>query len=479
MRHPVLVVGAGPAGLTAATTLARMGVNTLLIERRTSVSTVPRATGISTRTMELMRAWGLEEELREGDIGATFSGRLAPTLTDPDGMTLTLGFPTAEEVGDLSPTSPAGVPQDHLEPVLLRHLRQHPCSEIRWGVELVSLVQNDDGVEATLRERETGRTSVVRAAYVVGADGAHSVVRNALDIAMTGPERLIDYMTVLFRAPLREAVPAPLHGLYMVTDPVGEGILLPVSSTDRWMYSHPWNPDVETLADYGQDRLTALIAAATGVADIRPHIERVGSFSFTAQIADRYREGRCFLAGDAAHKITPRGGTGMNTAVHDGFDLGWKLAWVLRGWATPSLLDTYEAERLPVGARNVALSADPRSGRRPVARTLAEDLGGRLRHVWISPGVSTLDLLGDGFTLLTGPNGQAWGRSSGCAMPLAVHTLDRDAAQALGLPPRGALLVRPDAQVAASWLRVAADPAEELHTAIQAVSRGLVAATAR
>jgi putative polyketide hydroxylase len=146
----------------------------------------------------------------------------------------------------------------------------------------------------------------------------------------------------------------------------------------------------------------------------------------------------------------------MNTAVAEGHDLGWKLAWVLRGWAGPDLLDTYEAEWRPVGARRTARSADPgpeASG----AEALGEDLNGRLSHAWLSHGEgrsSTLDLLGPGLTLLTGPDGRAWSEAAKAAatpFPLEVAVLDRPAGHAVGIGPGGAVLVRPDAQVVACW----------------------------
>jgi putative polyketide hydroxylase len=197
-----------------------------------------------------------------------------------------------------------------------------------------------------------------------------------------------------------------------------------------------------------------------------------GSFSFAAQVAERYRAGRAFLVGDAAQRMTPRGGMGMNTAVAEGHDLGWKLAWVLRGWAGPELLETYEAEWRPVGARRAARSAEP--GAEPDgARALAEDLNGRLPHAWLQLGegrLSTLDLLGPGLTLLTGPDGRAWAEAAQAAatgtldgaFPLDVQALDRPAARAMGLTPDGAVLVRPDAHPVASWPSPPPDPGSEL-----------------
>ena len=155
-----------------------------------------------------------------------------------------------------------------------------------------------------------------------------------------------------------------------------------------------------------------------------------GAFSFAAQVAERYRDGRAFLVGDAAHRMTPRGGMGMNTAVAEAHDLAWKLAWVLRGWAGPALLDTYEAEWRPVGSRRAARSADP-GPELPGPEALAEDLNGRLPHAWLPrqqrPPHSTLDLLGLGLTLLTGPVAEPWTAATAPlvpSFPLDVHHLD-------------------------------------------------------
>ena len=188
--------------------------------------------------------------------------------------------------------------------------------------------------------------------------------------------------------------------------------------------------------------------------DLDVRIERTGHFSAAAQLAERFSSGNVFIVGDAAHRVTPRGGTGLNTAIADGYDLGWKLAWVQRGWAPESLLATYEAERRPHAAHNVARSADPMGSRRGAATEVDVDLGGRIRHVWTEPGVtSTLDLVGDGLTLFSS-GVRAWqaaARALRCAVPVTVVTVEPIVARSLGLGSEGAVLVRPDGVPVAGW----------------------------
>ena len=202
-------------------------------------------------------------------------------------------------------------------------------------------------------------------------------------------------------------------------------------------------------------RRPALIVEASGVPGLNPQIERVRTFTYFAGVAERFREGPVLLAGDAAHRVTPRGATGMNAAIRDGYDLAWKLAWVQHGWAEDGLLDTYEAERRPAVEHNLARSSDSNGSQREVADELHVDLGGRITHLWLREGderISTLDLVGRELTLFTGPGGvgskpvidPAYGSA-----PVSVRELPVVAARGLGIAPGGSLLVRPDGVPAA------------------------------
>ena len=448
---PVAVVGAGPAGLMAAITLARQGVECLVLDRRADRSALPRATVVSLRNMELLRGWGLEAAVRAGGDAVDILMLECETLAAAGrGTQIDVGYPTARQSEVISPTSPACVPQDHLEAVLFEHLRSLPAATVRTGAAVTGVHLTPTGPRLHLADRTT-----VSARYVVAADGAHSAVRSSLGIAMRGDDQLHDGLTVQLRAPLWDVVGPHRFGLYVTlgTDPVC--VVLPAGG-DRWVCGFPWDPATERLEDYTDDRLVALVRAAAGRATLPVRIERVGAFSFAALVADRFRHGDVFLVGDAAHRVTPRGGTGMNTAMADGFDLGWRLSWVLQGWAGAGLLDGYERDRRPLAEHNLLRSADEDGSRRPPLVETNVDRGGRIAHHWLGPtgGRSTLDLVGPGMTLFTGPDGGSWNRATGAigaAPPIAVHELDPVSARALGITGDGALVVRPDGVVVAAW----------------------------
>jgi putative polyketide hydroxylase len=439
---PVLIVGAGPAGLTAAAALAHHGIDFLLVERRPQLSSLPRATAISTRSMEIFREWGLDGPIRAGEVDVEWVQWHCETLAAAaSGFATPTGFPTPAQCSVISPTRPACVPQDHLEPVLFDHLRSLGVGRLELGVTLAEVGARDNGVRVGLRDAH-GRSTFVDAQYLIAADGAYSTVRRRLDLRILGPDNLAGAASALFHAPLWDVLGDVRYGLYAISHPEADGVLLPAGVGDRWIYGTLG--DVDAVTD---DDLVRRIRIASGVPGLEPRVERTGKFSFAAQIAETYRAGNAFLIGDAAHRATPRGGTGMNTAIHDGYDLGWKLAWVLRGWAGPDLVDSYEQERRPVAEHNVSRSADPTGTTRDAGHELQADLGGRIPHAWVSEGVSTLDLIGQGITVFTGPDPSGW-EAAGIGLPLrapvTVQPLSAIGARAIGIRNGGALLVRTD-----------------------------------
>lgn len=455
----VLVVGGGPAGLTAAGALSRLGVDCLVVERRASLSALPRATSVSTRSMEILRSWGLEDEVRAGGVEVEWLMLPCETLADTGrARAVPIGLPTREQSLVISPTSPACVPQDHLEPVLLAHARSNGA-RVELGVEVTGVKPAPDGVRATLRDVATGRERQARARYLIAADGAHSRVRAELGIPAHGLGGLGEAVSAVFGAPIWPLLGEHRYGIYDINHPDARGVLLPAGRGDRWLYGVVWGPGQDAATADDPEWFARRIRLAAGVPDLPVAIERTGRFRFATQLAERFREGSAFLVGDAAHRVTPRGGTGMNTAIHDGYDLGWKLGWVLRGWAPAALLDSYELERRPVAEHNMAWSADPAGSAANADLALHADLGGRIPHVRVHTDagpLSTLDLLGPGLTVFTGPEGGRWEAPESVAadrVPVTVRRVDPIAARALGLRGGEALVVRPDGTPAAAAAR--------------------------
>jgi putative polyketide hydroxylase len=465
-QAPVLVVGAGGAGLAAATELTRHEIPVLLVERRTTLSSHPRATVLSLRSMELMRAWGLDADVRAHSAEVDSRMLESETLADAAaGTPIQVGYPSAEQSRMISPTAPVCVAQDLVERVMVDHLQTRPSARIELGTELTSILADGEGVRAELRDVRTGALRTVEARYLVAADGARSAVRGALGIHLVGPDNLMEGVTTLLRAPLWELVGEHRHLIYSITHSAAPGVFVPTGASDRWLFGGGDD-------DGSDERRTAqLIRIAAGAPDLPVRIERSRYFSAGAQLAEQWRSGRIFLAGDAAHRVTPRGGTGLNLALHDGYDLGWKLGWVLRGWAGQALLDSYEAERRPVAEHTVARSADPFGSRRPAENEVRVDLGARMPHVW-SGERSTLDLLGPGLTLFAACGGAVWETAAAelaARVPVAVRLLDPVTTRALGAPGRAALLARSDGTPVAI-LPASADPLPSLRAAVCSVT---------
>src|SRR5262245_39486499 len=218
-RTSVLVVGAGPAGLVTSLVLARQGVRSTLVERHPGTSIHPRASGISTRSMEIFRRLGIEEEIRAFSLDAMPLMAMSPTLASPERRVGPLGFPTPDQAAAASPTGPVISPQDHVEPVLRRRIEALGRTDLRFGTEVVDLRQDASGVETTVVDRATGERSVIASEYVVAADGGRSTVRDLVGIEAIGPTAIELWASILIRADLWSLVGQPRYGLYMLGGP--------------------------------------------------------------------------------------------------------------------------------------------------------------------------------------------------------------------------------------------------------------------
>ena len=240
--------------------------------------------------------------------------------------------------------------QDHLEAILARRAVA-AGAQLRYGAELTGLRPADGAILASVAA-PPGPPTTIRARYVIGADGAHSAVRQAAGIATSRARTFGDWVSILFRSPLRDHTGDRPCLVYGIADPGTGGVILRTDAADRWIRGVPWHPEQgERLEDFDQNRCTALIRSAAGVPDLPVKIADIRSFTMTAAIADRYRAGRSVLAGDAAHVFTPATGMGLNLAIHDGTVLAQVMADTIEHGDQPETLDRYERACRPLAEK--------------------------------------------------------------------------------------------------------------------------------
>jgi 2,4-dichlorophenol 6-monooxygenase len=351
---PVLIVGAGPVGLTAAILLSRQGIESLVVDRRPGPHRAPQAHVVNPRTLEIFRAAGLDAAaLRARSTPREDGSHVSwvTTLAGPE-----LGRLPYERQGndalEYTPTPLLNLSQHRLEPLLLDHLRTHERATLRYRHEWAALEQDADAVSACVRDLEHESEYEVRSQWLLAADGAGSRVRNALGIEMTGPDRLQSFVMIHFEANLRALVRERPAILYWTIDPACAGAFVAHDIDRTWVFMHPYDPDTEPVETFTEAACAAIVRRAIGPAEVDLVVRDTSAWTMTAQVAARYGAGRVFLVGDSAHRFPPAGGMGMNTGVQDVHNLAWKLRAVTDGWAGAALLDSYETERRPVAQRN-------------------------------------------------------------------------------------------------------------------------------
>jgi 2-polyprenyl-6-methoxyphenol hydroxylase-like FAD-dependent oxidoreductase len=490
-RYPVLIVGAGLAGLSAAMFLAVHGVGALVVERHRTTSIYPKARGQFPHTMEALAVAGVADQMLRASppepgfrivVAESVTGRVFnEVLIDRD-----------PDFSDLSPAGWANASQERAEPILLARARELGA-DVRFSTELVSFTQDDHEVRAVIRDQHGERT--VMADYLVAADGHRSPIRHALGIGTHGRGDLGRSTGIVFEADLgRDG-----FGLYYLRNPElpqGSGVVVSTDERNRYALSVGYRENVT------DGEWVDLIRTATGIPDLMPEllVEGVANGHTSARVADTFSQGRVHLIGDAVRVMPPTGGFGGNTAILDGYYLAWKLAMVVQGEAGPALLDSHDAERRPyadilveqqyaayvqrmrpdLADDTVAPPVDPIStlffGYRHLSNAVAMDPndngtplenpeqstarpGSRAPHVPLlkqSAELSTRDLFGRNFVLLTTTAGHRWlQEAEKLNLSLTVYRVGTDVedpegrfTKTYGITERGAVLIRPDGFVA-------------------------------
>ena len=348
----VVVVGAGPTGLTLALLLARAGVRVTLVERNTEPQRHPAACILDTRTMEVFREIGQAERILAASQNVFERAGITwvTTLAGRELGRCTALPPDVEALLALSPVHATVYPQNRLEPMLWQQAAETEEIDFRPGDECVAITETEHGVTCTLATGD-GRMDV-SADYVVACDGTGSPMRKLAGIGTDG--RLIQHMIgVYFTADLSAMVDHRKSILYWTLNADALGVLIAHWLPREWVLFVPYYPPQQSAESYTESRCRSLIEHAVGILPPDLEIKLVRPWSLGAAVADRYRQGRLFLAGDAAHSFPPTGGLGLNTGVQDAHNLAWKLAAVMRDEAGPDLLDSYEVERRPVARINL------------------------------------------------------------------------------------------------------------------------------
>jgi 2-polyprenyl-6-methoxyphenol hydroxylase-like FAD-dependent oxidoreductase len=527
---PVLIVGGSLVGLSTALFLAHHGVPSLSVERHGGTAIHPRAGHFQLRTLELLRSVGLEETVRRTSEESYFpNGGISAMETVRGGEIAVYVGDLNDGVQEFSPSRRLFVAQDALEPIL-RERAIELGATVRYGAEVAAVQEVDDGVTAEIHDRASGEARTVRARYLVAADGWRSPIRQQLGIGMRGYGRLSRSATLYFRADCAEMLEGTNLGVIYVFNPHLRGFFRFERSGRAGFLAvntlgDPREPGaLDVTKDLTPERARELVRTAIGVADVPVEIDDVAHWDATADVAERYQQGRIFLTGDAVHALPPNGGFGGNTGIQDAHNLAWKLALAVQGLAGDELLATYDAERRPIGQQMIE-QAYTRYARRVTPEIAPDDVPDQIDDLWIEIGygyrssaviaddddgqraiiedprecngrpgtraphvelerdgraISTVDLTGRHFVVLAGADGAAWVAAAAEAaervgVPVDAHVLGADTdphgrfESAYGVSAAGAVLVRPDGFVAFRSRAGVEQPADVLESALRSV----------
>lgn len=360
LKFPVLIVGAGPVGVMAAHMLSGLGVPSLVVERRLGRSTAPKAHAVNSRTLEICEQVGIPaHSIRQAGAAAEQAGWVH-FVTDLAGTSF--GSLPYERQGDMALTDTPfpliNIAQPLFENLLSERLEARPDVAIWRGCELIDYAETETGIIATVQMRGASKPVQIASQYVIAADGAGSTLRKLAGVALEGLANLDHFLMIHFEADLSQLVEERPGVLHFLLNQENSGVLICYEARKTWVLMHSYDPTQETLADYDQTKTHTLVEQAVGKSIPDLNIRNISPWSMCAEVAQSYRKGRVFFAGDAAHRFPPTGGLGLNTGIADVHNLTWKLAHVLNRTGSDALLDSYQSERRPVAEINTTQSLE-------------------------------------------------------------------------------------------------------------------------
>jgi 2-polyprenyl-6-methoxyphenol hydroxylase-like FAD-dependent oxidoreductase len=510
----VLIAGAGPVGLALACELGLRGIDCLIVEKRDGRVHVPKMSLVSAGSMEFCRRWGIAKQVRTAVWSENHALDFVYMETLAGRELARIKIPSyAQKTPDWTPEGMAQCPQIYFDPILAGRVAQLKGVTFAYNTSLEEFTDTGEDVTATLADAVTGVTREVHARYLIGCDGASSVVRDALGIELAGIGAIANSVNIFFRAPLLTGMHT--KGWARIYRPIDdEGCwseLIPIDGRELWRLTVFDDPR------YEKDPMAALKRMAGF--DVPCEIISTLLWERRDSVAESYGRGRVFLAGDSAHQSSPTGGAGMHTGMEEAVNLAWKLAAVLQGWGGPHLLASYEAERRPIAQRNIDLSTgtyralrsippvagidrstawkttnmprysipdhvrscpsfeaspivvddgSPALERAPAQHVASTRPGARAPHAWLADGRSTIDVFGEGYVLLRlgpdAPSGMALVAAAAArGLPMTtIHIADPAIAKVYEQP---LVLVRPDFHIA--WRGV--DPGSQAAAIIDTV----------